>query len=746
MPANSVILLFNGLTLALALTMLLLTLWQDASTPSNQIFALFLFSVLIWASGSLLARAAAYVNAGDSSVQLGLVLLDIGFMSASITIYVYSAVITSIRGHWFQITAVAGFVLIAAYQSLLLITETPRAFEITSTGLLNYQLDAPASIIYLIFLLSTVLLVWQNRRKIRAQTLRLGILLFATAQLLSLISPHFRARGTPEEIGSIATLLISYAVVRQQIMVPLLGRARQVEAVRDVGLAITSRLNLEDTLSAIAAQAASLLDADGVAIFLKREQALEVAAVYELPAAYLGITVPIGTGLAGTVAAEQRGRRLDDFRRDWHGEADLPLAREAFGAVLCVPLMFADDVVGVLLVIAGRQGRLFDREDMRLLQLLGPQAAVAITNSRLFEAERKLSRDLVAAKDQVETILTSTENPVVAFDRKFRVLVANPAAMKLFKRPEASDAAGEYLVTLVPNDLLPHDPRKALHALWRHRAYTYDISTQGRSYLCHIAELGRRRGEGWVAVVNDVSELKELDRLKSQMIQMTSHDLKNPLQAAMSYMELLAEDGEAVMTDDMRDDMAVVWTQLNRMYRIISGILDLERVRSGTPAFEACDLEQVLKRTVDELADQVRAKGLELDLTLPESLPLVLGDTQQLGQAVINLIENAIKFTPSGGHIDLRAEASASWVEISVRDTGIGIVDEELNRVFERFFRGQQRGLTNAGGSGLGLSLVKAVVERHNGKIELNSAVGVGTTVTIHLPVADSVEMNKEQP
>ncbi len=666
-------------------------------------------------------------------------------MSASISIYVYSAIITGKRGWWFRLIALAGFGLILAYQALLIVTGTPRTFDITSSGLLRYGLDRPTMVIYLVFVLATVLLVWQNRRKIQSRSLTLGILLFAASQLLSLVSPHFRALGTPEELGAVATLLISYAVVRQQIMIPLLGRARQVEAVRDVGLAITSRLHLEEVLSTIAAQAASLLEADGVAIFLKRGAVLELAAVYELPTAYLGTTIPVGTGLTGTVALDRRGRRLDDYRHDWHGPTDLPLARETFGAVICVPLSFADEVVGVLLVIAGRQGRLFDREDMRLLELLAPQAAVAITNSRLFEAERSLSHDLVAAKNQLETILTSTENPVVAVDRKFRVLVANPAARKLFDQPDGATPEGEYLVNLVPTSLLPADPRRALRDLWRYRALTYDVSALGRSYLCHVAELGNRRGEGWVAVLNDVTELKELDQLKSQMVQMTSHDLKNPLQAAMSYMELLEEDGADVLTPDMQEYTTIIWVQLDRMYRIISGILDLERVRAGTPAFESCAIEPVLERAVRELADQARAKQVNLRLETCCALPAVLGDAQQLGQACVNLIENAIKFTPEGGTVTVRADVVRNALELTVSDTGIGIPEHELGRVFDRFFRGQQPGAGNTGGSGLGLSLVKAVVERHNGQIDIQSEVGVGTTVTVRLPVMEAFSA-EEQP
>lgn len=739
MPESSIVLLINGLTLALALSMLLLTLWQDAGYPGNQIFALFLFSVLIWTSGSLLARATAYVGSSRGTVQLGLTLLDIGFMCASISIYVYSAVITGRRGRWFRLIALAGFGLIIAYQALLIIAGTPRAFEVTPSGLLRYGLDRPAIVIYLVFVLATVLLVGQNRRKIQSRTLALGILLFATAQLLSLVSPHFRALGTPEELGAAATLLISYAVVRQQIMIPLLGRARQVEAVRDVGLAVTSRLNLEEVLSTIAAQAASLLQADGVAIFLKRDAVLELAAVYELPVAYLGTTIPVGTGLTGATALDRRGRRLDDYRHDWNGATDLPLAREAFGAVICVPLSFADEVVGVLLVIAGRQGRLFDREDMRLLELLAPQAAVAITNSRLFEAERSLSHDLVAAKNQLETILTSTENPVVAVDRKFRVLVANPAARHLFDPAYDAAPEGEYLVNLIPTDLLPPDPRRALRDLWRYRALTYDVTAQGRTYLCHVAELGSRRGEGWVAVLNDVTELKELDQLKSQMVQMTSHDLKNPLQAAMSYLELLEEDGADVLTPDMHEYTTIIWVQLDRMYRIINGILDLERVRAGAPAFEGCAIEPILERAVSELADQARAKRLDLRLEACCELPAVLGDAQQLGQACVNLIENAIKFTPEGGVVTVRADVVQDTVELTIKDTGVGIPNHDLGRVFDRFFRGQQPGAGSSGGSGLGLSLVKAVVERHNGQIDIQSEVGVGTTVTVHLPIVGAL-------
>jgi signal transduction histidine kinase len=738
MTPNTVALLFNGLTLALALGLLILVVWQDPSSEANRYFSLFLFMMIIWASGALLARAAAYVNAGEGMVQTGLRLLEIGFSGASVSIYAYSAIITGIRGRLFHVMSLAGLTVIFAYQALLWVSNAPHSFEVTDSGTLVYGFGTASTVLYLAFQASTIVLVWRNRLKIRTRGLAAGILLFAAGQMSGLLSPRLRALGLSEDISAIAALVMSYSVVRQQIMVPLLGRAKQLEAVRDVGLAVTSRLHLQETLSTIAAQAAGLLDADGAAIFLTRGAMLELAAVFNLPEQFTGIQVPMGRGVVGTVAVERRGRRVDSYRRDWKGETDLPLAREAFGAVVCVPLMFASEVVGVLFVVQGRQGRLFSRDDVHLLELLGPQAAVAITNSRLFEAERQLSSDLAAAKDQLEVVLTSTENPVVAVNRQFRIIFANPAALKLLETEDPP--VGGRIVDLVPSGFLPSSLRRPLRDLRERGVHIYEIAAHERTYLCHVAELGKPRLEGWVAVLNDVTQLKELDRLKNQMIQMTSHDLKNPLQAAMSHIELLTEDGEHIFTNDMNEYIKIIWAQLTRMYRIINGILDLERIQSGTLAVEECVIEDLLGRAVVDLADQARTKGLTLELEIREKLPSVLGDAQQLNQAFANLVDNAVKFTPPGGQVCVRAQATRKLVCIDVTDTGIGIPAEDQARVFDRFYRGRHQGMAHETGSGLGLSLVKAIIDNHHGDIELVSESGKGTTVHVRLPALDEAE------
>jgi len=744
---NTLALLFNGLSLALALGLLILVLWQDPNSTANRFFALFLFSALIWASGSLLSRAAAYVNAGPGAVQAGLRLLDFGFSASALMLYAYSAVIAGVRGRLFRAIALVGLALILSYQLVLSMAGTPRLYATLPDGGLAYGFGATSVVLYMMFLLATVIIIWGNRKRVRAPALVSGVLLFAFAQMLTLLSPRFRTLGVPEIIASLAILVMAYASVRQQIMLPLLGRAKQLEAMRDVGIAITSRLRLQETLSAITAQAVNLLEADGGAIYLKHNGVLRLAAVHNLPEQYVGIEIPLGQAVVGTVALERRGRRVDNYHSEWRGAEDMPWARKAFGAVIAVPLMFAEEVVGVLLVAQSRAGRMFNREDRHLLELLGPQAAVAITNSRLFEAERDLSSDLAGAKNQLETVLTSTENPVIAIDRNLRILFANPAAISLIGQGDL-DPVGQCVVDIVPREFLPPTWREALRALRKQRVYVYELNTQGRTYLCHVAEINKPRTVGWVCVLNDVTQFKELDRLKSQMIQMTSHDLKNPLQAAMSYLELLTEDGQSIFTDDMREYINTIWTQLHRMYRIISGILNLERVQSGVPALEPVPLDDVLRRVVRENSSLAHTKGLMLRLDVPPPPLSVLGDAQQLTQAFANLIDNGIKFTPEGGTVTVRATAHDHEVEVAVSDTGVGIAPEDQPRVFDRFFRGKQPGAAHMGGSGLGLSLVQAIVSAHHGTIDLTSTPGEGTTITVRLPLlteAEALEAGHEE-
>lgn len=733
---NSITLLFNGFTLALSLSFLLIIIWQDARRELNQLFAVFLFLVTLWNAGSLLAQAAALIEADSTLIRLAVSLMELGFTGSSVAIYTLTAVLVRMHTRRFRWLALLGLLIVLVYQLLLIATNAPLPLKMSEHGTFIYYPQTLSAVFYLIFDTATFYLAWRYQRKIRSRGLVLGILLFVTGQSLGLLNPELRALSISINLSSFATLIISFAILRQEIITPLAERIEQIEAMHRVSLAITSQISIHRVLDQIAVQAVGWLDADGAGIFLNRGDELELATVYNLPRQFLHSRVRMGEGIAGTVAQTHQSIHVENYRRDWRGMPDLPLARETFGAVICAPLVYGGEVIGALMVIAGQQGRMFNPNDVHLLEMLGSQAAVAIAHSQLFDDQRNLTHEVEAARSQLETVLISTENPVIAVNRQFRLIFANPAARTLFRMDE--QAKNKPIIDLVPRAALPGEFARVLSDVRRSRTHTYEVSLNNKVYLCHIACMGRPRIAGWVGVLNDVTELKELDRLKSEMVRMTSHDLKNPLQAAMANVELLRDDltdaGIEIAHGEIETSLDTIEKQLERMYRIINGILDLERIKTGAQVREICHTTAMVAETVDELQQLAGDQGVILKSYLDADTPDFLGDPEQFKRALINLVENAIKFTMPNGVVMILARREQANVVFEVRDTGIGIPKELHARVFERFFRGRQKGVEHISGSGLGLSLVKAIVENHGGRVWLESEEGVGTTFYVSLP------------
>jgi signal transduction histidine kinase len=242
-----------------------------------------------------------------------------------------------------------------------------------------------------------------------------------------------------------------------------------------------------------------------------------------------------------------------------------------------------------------------------------------------------------------------------------------------------------------------------------------------------------------VAVLNDVTQLKELDRIKSEMVRMTSHDLKNPLQAAMANLELLRDDLAGNTDAEVWQSVNVIEKQLFRMERIIRGILDLERVKSGRLVLEMCPPERIVDNALYELRERAADGKIALETDVAGNLPEFACDVEQFERAIINLVENAIKFTREGGRVVVQVREENRCIRFAVQDNGVGIAKELQTKVFDRFYRANQKGTEHVSGSGLGLSLVKAVVENHRGRVWLESEPGVGTTFYVSVPIVQVV-------
>ncbi|MBN2472496.1 MAG: HAMP domain-containing histidine kinase, partial [Anaerolineae bacterium] len=230
-------------------------------------------------------------------------------------------------------------------------------------------------------------------------------------------------------------------------------------------------------------------------------------------------------------------------------------------------------------------------------------------------------------------------------------------------------------------------------------------------------------------------ETRRLSDFKTRMIRMASHDLKNPLTRIMGYAEMLQSRAEAAdeLTQKSLNHIVLASEEMNG---IILDLLDLEQARQGAKTPVEYDLLQVLDDVIMRAESDMQRRGQTFSVEMPDTLPPLTGEAAQMRQAFGNLLGNASKYTPEGGQIALRVWQQAGQVRVEIADNGYGIPASELPHLFEEFYRVKTDQTASISGSGLGLSLVKAVIEAHGGQVWAQSEYGAGSTFTADLPFA----------
>jgi PAS domain S-box-containing protein len=239
---------------------------------------------------------------------------------------------------------------------------------------------------------------------------------------------------------------------------------------------------------------------------------------------------------------------------------------------------------------------------------------------------------------------------------------------------------------------------------------------------------------GIQGIARDITERKELERLKSDFISTVSHELRTPLTSIKGYVDLVLAGDVGPLTPEQKEFLTIVSQNTTRLTELINDLLEIERLESGRIEFEFAelDLAEVLENVARSLHVNAEQKGLEFLTEIPSGLK-VRGDRERLAQVFLNLLSNAIKYTPAGT-VELRANQEDDAVVVEVRDTGIGLSESDLQKLFQKFFRSDNPYVRKVGGTGLGLSIAKAIVERHGGTITVTSQLGQGSTFTVRLP------------
>lgn len=420
---------------------------------------------------------------------------------------------------------------------------------------------------------------------------------------------------------------------------------------------------------------------------------------------------------------------------------------------LDVPIRGAQGLFGILRLVSSSPLSL-KPEQLNLLEAMGHQIGVVIESVRFLEMQARFHQELQQQVAQATAELRNANESLMAEEQRWHTLIENmPNGLLLLdaeNRIAAVNQRTEALFGLTRQALMGRTladsglPAELVIPLSTASLDTerYDVTLTvpfNRALQVHTAQVidAARRYLGRVFVFHDVTREREIDRMKSDFIDLVSHELQTPLTNIIGFVSLMLEGETGELNDAQRRSLESVRRQARRLAALITDLLDVSRIEAGqvTLQQQPVDLTAVAEAALQELQPQTLEKDLAIHLTAPADLPPGRGDPERLARVFTNLLGNAFKFTPSGGEVSLTFEQVDDNLQVQVHDTGPGIPPEDLPRIFDKFFQGEQVATRKSGGTGLGLSIVKGIIEAHGGQIWVESVVGQGTTFTFTLPL-----------
>ena len=439
-------------------------------------------------------------------------------------------------------------------------------------------------------------------------------------------------------------------------------------------------------------------------------------------------------------------------------EAIVEAREEPFGLMhvtngVCVPLVIEkrDDenrvieknTIGVLHAFNKKHGEEFNDEDVRLLERMARNVGSIIANLQMY-------REIVEEKEELAQTFESLTAGLMLVSTDRRLLQINATARAIFMAP--ADSLGRNLDEIVKDTAFLAAIDKALEGSEPGKVETHlTIGGTERIYESQFASvLGQDgKGIGVVAILADVTEIRNIDRMKSSFVAMASHELRTPLTAIKGFSSTLLEglDDQIYGIEDQREFLGIVVGECDRLRRLIDDLLNTSRIEAGEslkPHYTHVDVRTLLDK-VQKVQQQATTKHvIKLDVkgTLP---PLIVGDEDKLDQILTNLLNNAIKYSPNGGDVIIHAKMDKDSLVIGVKDQGLGIPKDHLQKVFERFHRVNNEDNRKIYGTGLGLFLVKHLVDQvHFGKIWVESELGKGSDFIFRIPTNINIEEAKK--
>jgi len=521
------------------------------------------------------------------------------------------------------------------------------------------------------------------------------------------------------------------AVLNARLYTESQRQARVMTALAEGAAAMNVSLRMEDVYQRILIQTIQALQVETVALgMIDGDTLIFRAAAGHNAGNILGKKIALGDGIAGLAARDGRGVVVADVSQDKNfSDADKFGGVES-RALIVAPIQAQGRAIGIIEAINPIAGS-FDPDALLVMTGIGGLAGTTIQNAQLFER-------LQAAHQRYHELFEDSIDPMLITDWEGRILEANRRAVLLSGYDE------ETLHTLSIDQL--HDVNRnrtgrAFETLRADLTCSYESSLHRQDESHMPVEVHARRVEfdetdsiQWI--LRDITERKELDGLREDLTAMIYHDLRSPLANIVSSLDVLYslapdDDKETVMTV-----LKIAENSTDRIQRLVSSLLDVSRLESGQPVADqkAVDPIPMIAKVALDVEPVAKGRRQTISVDLPKELPSIWVDEDMARRVLINLMENASKFTPSNGKLEAGARQEGDWVHMWVKDNGPGIPAADQDRIFDKFTR--LRGKNKPGGLGIGLAFCRLAVLGHGGRIWIESESGKGTAFHFTFPVA----------
>lgn len=540
--------------------------------------------------------------------------------------------------------------------------------------------------------------------------------------------PNFFNEGHLALIGAIADQA-GIAVMNGRLYADSQHQARVMTALAESAVIMNTSLQLDQVLQRILEQVAAALRVETALLALidPAKNALVFRAANNKAAqVVIGHSIPLGQGIAGKVAQDGHGVIVPDASRG----GVLPLPGLEMRSFVSAPVHAQGKIIGVLEAVNPLGGAL-DTDALLVLSGIGSLAGTAIHNAQLYE-------QMQAAHRRYHELFDDSIDPILITDWDGKIQEANRQAEEKtgFNRQTLQamnigqlhsiqkEKTGPQFENLLGNETVSYE--SILQANEPTRQLPVEV---------HVREFDMDGGNYLQWILRDISERKELDALREDMIAMVYHDLRSPLANVVSSLDvmqtLLPAEGSAALGGVLK--IAVRAT--GRIQRLIDSLLDINRIESGQPLTNQAqvDLHRLLEESAEAVRPSIDTKQQTLEIKLPEELPEPVIDEDMIRRVVINLLENAAKYTPSGGKVEVGAALDDAIIRVWVADSGPGISPQNQEAIFDKFTRLRPEG--GPKGLGLGLAFCRLAVEAHGGRIWVESHLGEGSRFLFTLPV-----------